>query len=120
MACDESYNINKIRLIVRQCILSGIPAIDEAVLFLGGWVSIVTKNDLQLYDAITQGWISKKYTNLSSYGSRPAYKCATVAAEVVNQVVQYFSNCRYAMIDSKLTIDLYHHKYSQSDKTGNI
>ena len=50
--------------------------------------------------------------------SVPAYKCALVAAEAVNQMVQYFDNNKYASIDSELKIDIYHHKYIQSDRFG--
>ena len=41
-----------------------------------------------------------------------------MAAEAVNQMVQYFNNCRFASVGSVLEIDMYHHRYNQHDKYG--
>jgi hypothetical protein len=41
-----------------------------------------------------------------------------MAGEAVNQMVQYFSDCRYASKNATLHIDLYHHRYYQQDKFG--
>jgi hypothetical protein len=43
-----------------------------------------------------------------------------MAGEAVNQMVQYFSDCRYASVNSTLHIDLYHHKYFQQDRFGSF
>ena len=61
----------------------------------------------------------KQYeSTVSPSCSQTGYKCALIAAEAVNQMVLYFKNSRYACIDTQLDIDIYHHKYTFSDKYG--
>ena len=119
LAGDCYYNIIKMRQLIRQAILDGIPAIDCPANLLGGYIYIETNNDLGHYDYQTINEIKQSQElNNNEYGSQTAYKCALVAAEAVNQMVLYFANSRYANIDSGLNIDIYHHQYSQFDKYG--
>lgn len=113
----ESINI---REIIKEAIVNNIPVIDCPISSIGGRISINTKQDLYCYDAFTKDLINqiKENRNLNFPCSQTAFKCALIAAEAVNQMVQYFDNCRYANINSFLNIDIYHHKYIQNDKFG--
>lgn len=119
LAFDYFYNITKIRPIFRQLLLMGIPLIDCPVNLLGGYVSIQTKKDIDYFDQQTQLLFQINSMDQSKiYISQPAYKCAILAGEAVNQMVQYFNHCPHANVSSILKIDLYHHKYTQEDKYG--
>lgn len=116
-AADHNYNLNKLRELLRQLLLDNIPIIDCPAGLLGGYVSILTKNSLDFFDNRSIFLKNLKKENFIEAG-QPAYKCALIAAEAVNQMVLYFNNSRYANIDSILNIDIYHHKYTQEDKYG--
>lgn len=121
LAADCYYNVKKLRLLLRSLLLEGIPLIDCPANLLGGYVSIQTKDSIYYFDQQTQKLINQSNLKDSLPDSgQPAYKCALVAAEAVNQMVQYFNNCRYANINSVLNIDIYHHKYQQEDQYGII
>lgn len=119
--CADCYqNVETMRNILREVIISGVPMIDCPVTQLGGYVHIETKKDLDHFDFVTQNSIRQKHDALSKiiYANQSAYKCAIMAGEAVNQMVQYFSDCRYASKNATLHIDLYHHRYYQQDKFG--
>lgn len=116
MAADCYYNVEYLRTLLRIAICKGIPLIDCPVNILGGSIHIETKNDLGHFDFTTKSLIHQYQTTTEPNCSQTAYKCALIAAEAINQMVLYFSNSRYACIDTELTIDIYHHKYTQSDK----
>ncbi|MBE6148324.1 MAG: ThiF family adenylyltransferase [Firmicutes bacterium] len=122
-AADCNYNIFKLRTILREVIIEyNIPIIRFPINILGGYVHIETMKDLSHFDFITHRLIyqNKNEKIFPEAVSQPAYKCAIIAGEAVNQMVQYFSNCRYAAIDTTLNIDLYHHKYVEEDRFGII
>lgn len=114
---DYNYNLLKMRNILREVIVKGVPLIDAPVTQLGGWIHIETNEDLGHFDYITEKY-SKDLINKNFKANQSAYKCAIIAGEAVNQMIQYFSNSRYACKNTTLNIDLYHHKYSQSDRFG--
>ena len=117
---DIYYNAKEKRKILREVICKGIPVIEGAGIRLGGYVRIYTINSIKLFDDYTDEILKVLNTNniiISSTGC-PAYKMALVAAEMINQLVQYFSNSRFANIDSTLYFDIYHHKYNQFDIFG--
>lgn len=119
--CADCYqNVDVMRSILRLAIINKIPLIDCPVTQLGGYVHIDTYKDLTHFDDITQNEIKQKREtfNKRPWLNQSAYKCAIMAGEAVNQMVQYFSDCRYVNVDSTLHIDLYHHKYSQQDRFG--
>lgn len=118
MALDDSQNIEEVRDIVKIAIDYGIPCIDEFLTGLGGEISVITNNDL-LWNHNTERWITQKNSNPNlQLSSQPAYKCALIAAETVNQMVQYFNNNPHCANNYKLTIDIYHHKYRRFDQYG--
>ena len=118
IGADCYYNIHQWRKLLREVIVQGIPVIDCPVNLLGGSVYIETKNDLGHFDFTTEILIKQYESTISPNCSQTAYKCALIAAEAVNQMVLYFKNSRYACIDTQLDIDIYHHKYTFSDKYG--
>ena len=121
--CADCYqNIEELRSILREIILMGVPMIECPITQLGGYVHIETNEDLGHFDYTTQNHIKQKQETLGKkmWLNQAAYRCAIIAGEAVNQMVQYFSNCRYANRDTTLYIDLYHHKYSQQDRFGNF
>ena len=123
MAADDSYSIGQTRDMIKLVIERGIPCIDEYLRGFGGEVSIITNADLTLWDYNTELWNSQSLMpkeELTLFGSQTAYRCALIAAEVVNQMVQYFNNNPNATINQKLEIDIYHHKYRLYDKYGEI
>lgn len=112
--CADCYvNVNIMRNLLRQAICAGIPLIDCPVQKLGGYIFIETSQGLEHYDFVTEK-LKQQIDNVQC--SQPAYKCAAIASEAVNQMVQYFSNSRYAAINTELIVDLYHHKYIERDK----
>lgn len=117
IAFDESYDIQKTRNLVREAIIKGIPAIECPVGLLGGFVSINTYKDLSHYDAFTDLLI--QFKDQPKAGCQ-AYKCAIVAGEAVNCMVEYFNQSKFAPTDSVLDINIYHHKYIWSDKYSYI
>ena len=114
-AADTNYNGKELRSSLREIVLSGIPVIDCPAGILGGFVSIETIQSIEHFDYQTNVCLTKNNAILCS---QPAYKCALIAAEAVNQMVQFFNNCRFASIGSVLEIDMYHHRYNQHDKYG--
>ena len=121
--CADCYqNIDTMRDILRVAIVNGIPMIDCPVTLLGGYVHIDTNRDLSHFVLTTQNEIEQKRETLGKqvWSNQSAYKCAIMAGEAVNQMVQYFSDCRFASRDSTLHIDLYHHKYGQQDRFGDF
>ena len=123
MAADNSFNPFLSRNLVRQAIEKGIPCIDESLSGLGGQVSIVTNRDFSIWDYNTQNWFQQEKMpeqEKNKFASQTAYRCALIAAETVNQMVQYFSHNPFAAIDQNLEIDMYHHKYNRFDKYGKI
>ena len=118
MAADCYYNVKTLRSLLRNAVCKGIPLIDCPVNILGGSIHIETKNDLGHFDFTTEILTKQYQTSLEPNCSQTAYKCALIAAEAVNQMVLYFKNSRYACIDTQMDIDIYHHKYSFSDKYG--
>ena len=121
--CADCYqNIEEMRKILREMIVNGIPMVECPVTQLGGYVHIETQEDLGHFDYITQNHIKQKRETMGKkmWLNQAAYRCAIIAGEAVNQMVQYFSNSRYACRDTTLYIDLYHHKYSQQDRFGNF
>ena len=116
MGADGSYNIKTIQSNLQQVIKKNIPVIICPAQLLGGSV-FIHLYDIEHFNFYIDNMIywSK---NDNPTCSVPAYKCALVAAEAVNQMVQYFDNNKYASIDSELKIDIYHHKYIQSDRFG--
>lgn len=118
IAADHNYNNETLRALLKKLLLKGIPLIDCPAGIVGGYVSILTKNSIDYFDQRTQ--FLKNVNNDPSFPkvSQPAYKCALIAAEAVNQMVLYFNNNRFANIDSILDINIYHHKYIQEDKYG--
>lgn len=118
LALDDSQNIEEARDIVKIAIDYGIPCIDECLNGLGGEISIITKNSV-LWEHNTQIWADqKKNENPMPLSSQPAYKCAAIAAETVNQMVQYFNNIPHYANDYQMIIDLYHHNYKKADQYG--
>lgn len=123
MAADNSFNPFLSRNLVRQAIEKGIPCIDESLSGLGGQISIVTNRDFSIWDYNTQNWFQQEKMpeqEKNKFASQTAYRCALIAAETVNQMVQYFSHNPFAAIDQNLEIDMYHHKYNRFDKYGKI
>lgn len=123
MAADNSFNPLLLRDLVKQAIETGIPCIDESLSGLGGQISIVTNKDFSIWDYNTQNWIQQieiPILEKNKFASQTAYRCALIAAETVNQMVQYFSYNPFAAIDQNLEIDMYHHKYNRFDKYGKI
>lgn len=114
-AADHKYNIQRLRYLLRQLLLNQIPIIDCPAGLLGGYVSILTLKSLDFFDERTIQLINCK--DLLESG-QPAYKCALMSAEAVNQMVQYFGKINQANIDSILNIDIYHHIYRKEDKYG--
>lgn len=121
-AADCHYNLLQFRELLKIAIKHDIPVIDYPVNVLGGWVRIETKRDLSHFDFMTSMLIKQYQREQKSKDrvSQPAFKCAIIAGEAVNQMVQYFANQRYAYIDANLNIDLYHHKYIEEDRFGII
>lgn len=117
IAFDESYNIKQTRHLVRQAILKGIPAIECPVGLLGGFVSINTSQDLSHYDTFTELLIEFEKHPKAGF---QAYKCAIIAGEAINSMVEYFNKSKFAPTDSVLDIDIYHHRYTWSDKYSQI
>lgn len=112
---DCYYNIYQLRKDLRLALMKGIPIIDCPVQKLGGYIFIDVNEDTSHYDFVTEQLIHQSESKPKNC-SQPAYKCALIAAEAVNQMVQYFSNIRYACKNSELIIDIYHHKYIERDK----
>lgn len=119
-AADCYYNIKELRSILRKAIEKGIPLIDCPVTVLGGYVRIETLNDFGHFDQTTLELINQSYQNqnLNIKINQSAYKCAYIAAEAINEMILYFSNSKFACIDTDLIIDIYHHKMTQRDKFG--
>lgn len=120
MAADCYYNVQKMRFLLKEILIQGIPIIDCPAHLLGGHVYINTINDLQYFDIVTERLLKQSTEINSPNCSQTAYKCALIAAEAVNQMVLYFKNSRYACVDTELYIDIYHHKYQLFDKYGII
>lgn len=121
MAADGSQNPQTFRNIVKQAIQQGIPCIDEGLQGLGGFISIITEKDLSFWDNNTDLWVLQSTMPpevRDVFSSQPAYKCALIAAECINQMVKYFSENKFCPINSKLEIDLYHNRYKEYDKYG--
>ena len=114
-AADTNYNGKELRSCLREVILSGIPVIECPAGIVGGFVAIETIQSIEHFDYQTNVCLT---TDKTIPCSQPAYKCALMAAEAVNQMVQYFNNCRFASVGSVLEIDMYHHRYNQHDKYG--
>lgn len=117
LAFDNSQNIQQIRNLIRSIIIQGIPAIDCPNNYIGGFISIHTKKDLSLFDIFTETLI-KESKLPREHGFSQSYKCAIIAAEAVNSMIQYFDNIPFAPVNSQLNIDIYHHQYSKADKFG--
>lgn len=117
LSFDDSQNVVYTRELIRQVILQGVPALDCPNNLTGGFISIVTKRDLGHYDWFTET-LKRQKENPNLVGLSTGYKCALIAAEAVNCMVQYFNQDRFAPIDSTLDIDIYHHQYFQSDRYG--
>lgn len=119
-AADCNYNISILRNILKEIILFGIPVIECPVNSLGGYIHIETNKDLGHFDFITNALIEQYQRSqfFEDMVSQPAWKCALIAAEAVNQMTQYSSNIRYVSIDTTLHIDTYHHRYFQEDRFG--
>ena len=115
---DDLDNIKMLRKLYRQIIIEGIPYIDCPSSVIGGFVCIETQKSIDHFDYQTEKLIEAFQEN--PVISQPAYKCALLAAEAINQMVQYFDNCRYASINSVLEINMYHHRYIEYDKYGTI
>ena len=123
LAADNSYNVGQTREMIKLIIQSGVPCIDEWIRGLGGEISIITNKNLELFDTITTIW--EEQDNIpeeerTAFLSQTAFRCAAIAAETINQLVQYFSENSCASLNSTLYIDLYHHKYQKYDKYGTI
>lgn len=112
-AADINYNGKQLRSYLRKIILSGIPVIECPASNIGGFVSIEVIQSIEHFDHQTNVFLTM---NNNIPCSQPAYKCALMAAEAINQMVQYFNNCRFASVGTVLEIDIYHHKYQQHDK----
>lgn len=123
LAADDSYKIEQTREMVRIIIEAGIPCIDEWLRALGGEISIITNKNLDLFDNNTLIWIQQQElpeNEKNALLSQTAYRCAAIAAETINQLIQYFSENPCASLNSTLYIDMYHHKYNKYDKYGTI
>lgn len=116
-AADCYYNVEIIRMLLREFILMGIPVIDSPVNTIGGFVSIDTNKSLMHFDYQTKQEIQQSKEDIPPI-SQPAYKCALLAAEAVNQMVQYFDQSIHSCKDCVLILDLYHHKYIKKDYYG--
>ena len=114
-AADINYNGKQLRSYLRKIILSGIPVIECPASNIGGFVSIEVIQSIEHFDHQTNVFLTM---DNSIPCGQPAYKCALMAAEAVNQMVQYFNSCRFASVGTVLEIDIYHHKYQQHDKFG--
>lgn len=119
-AADCYYNGPKIRFLLREAIKLGVPVIDCPATEIGGWVRIETKNDFEHFDWMSQNMSKQAATTTNVNFNQSAYKCALMAAEAVNQMVLYFSNSKYACVDTRMDINIYHHKYTLSDRFGII
>lgn len=115
---DVFVNVKMLRKLYRQIIIEGIPYMDCPSSVIGGFVCIETQKSIDHFDYQTEKLIEAFQEN--PVISQPAYKCALLAAEAVNQMVQYFDNCRYANVNSVLEINMYHHRYIEHDKYGTI
>ena len=113
---DAFINIAAVRSLEKKAIMAGIPCIDCPTGILGGLVCIETPKSIAHFDYQTEEMM--QYLHHGQRISQPAYKCALVAAEAINQMVQYFDNSRYASINSVLEIDIYHHRYIEHDQYG--
>lgn len=121
LAADCYYNITELRKLIRPILLKGTPLIDCPANLLGGYVTIQTKNNISYFDQQTELLQQQNQIPRDQiYVGQPAYKCALIAAEAVNQMIQYFNNIKFVNLDSILHIDIYHHKYIQEDKYGFI
>ena len=122
LSFDDSQDIKKSRKLVKDAIKEGIPALDCPNNYLGGFITIHKKEELSLYDSFTNTLIQQKWSqnNPNKYGFSEGYKCALIAAEAVNCMVQYFGNINFAPVKSKLDIDIYHHQYFKSDQFGSF
>lgn len=111
LAADYYYNIIILRTLIREIIEYGIPVIDCPITPIGGYVKLETKLDLSHFDQNTNRayYQSLNINNLTF--SQPAYKCALIAAEAVNQMVLYFSNPMEPDIDKRIDINIYNHNY---------
>ena len=119
--CEKTgASADLVRKILKEIILDGIPIIECPANPIGGYVHIETNKDLGHFDFVTNNLINQYKESLikNIKSSQPAWKCAQMAAEAVNQMTQYFCNIRYASVDTTLNIDMYHHKYTQKDRFG--
>lgn len=105
-AADFYYNGKEFRTILRKAIEYGIPVIDCPIGLYGGFVTIETTNSLQHFDCQTSQGIN---SNMEEKVGQPAYKCAILAAEAVNQMLQYFCQDKNACINNILDINTYEH-----------
>ena len=114
-AADTNFNGEQLRACLRDVILGGVPVIECPAGIIGGFVSIETLDSIEHFDYQTNVCLTADKSILCS---QPAYKCALMAAEAVNQMVQYLNNSRFASTGSVLEIDIYHHRYREHDKFG--
>lgn len=119
---DPYINVGLLRETLRKLIIAyNIPVIDGGVLDFGSELSIVTKNDLSLFDSFTKKYIKQsKETPEQLVMSQPAYLCALQAALKVNAMVQYLCGKKYAPYDELFTFDCIHGKINRSDRFGKI
>lgn len=116
LSFDDSQNVFKTRELIKKVIINNqIPALDCPNNLLGGFIFINTYKDLDHYDLFTK-ILTEQKKHKKEYGFSTGYKCALIAAEAVNCMVQYFAGERFTPINSELSIDIYHHQYIQSDK----
>lgn len=116
MAADCYYNIKELCFFLEKAIMKGIPVINCPVQLLGGYIFINTKNNLEHFHNFLQQCLYQSSLKEDLKCNQSAYKCALIGAEAINQMILYFSNSRYACLNTELAIDIYHHKYILSDQ----
>ena len=111
---DPYVNIHSLRTMLKELLVKyNIPIVEGGVQDIGGFCSIVTKENVEYFEQLTQNFINQPSIITIS---QPAYLCAHIACQKVNTVVKYFCSKKYSAENEELFFDMIHDQIHRQDK----
>lgn len=116
---DYSAQAMNARMYLRTILESNIPITAGYNELFGSCISILTINDLDIFDIITQQ-ILQKNTNqfINNTIAQPAYTCAATASLEVFSMIKLFLGGKHAPTGEFHHFDFYHNVINKEDRFG--
>lgn len=90
---DPYINICRLRSLLKELLVNyNIPIVEGAVINIGIYLKMVTKEDIDYFNLITQELIQQQPLVTIS---QPAFLCALIACEKINMAIKYFCGKSY-------------------------